>query len=85
VLQGGRLVQAGTPEEIRTSPATPFVARFTGLSSELPVRIRPVEPGLMEVEPPGANGARPLRVRTPADPGAGPSALVMIAPPASGW
>jgi iron(III) transport system ATP-binding protein len=80
VLQQGRLVQAGTPEEIYTRPATPFVARFTGLSGELPVRIRPVEPGLVEVEPDGTNGARPLRVRAPATPAAGPSALLMIRP-----
>jgi iron(III) transport system ATP-binding protein len=56
VLRRGRLVQAGTPEEIYTSPATPFVARFTGPSGELLVRIRPAGPGLMEVEPPGADG-----------------------------
>ena len=80
VLQQGRLVQAGTPEEIYTRPASPFVARFTGLSGELPVRIRPVEPGLVEVEPDGANGARSLRVRAPAGPAAGPSALLMIRP-----
>jgi len=40
VLERGRLVQAGTPEEIYTRPATPFVARFTGLAGELPVRVR---------------------------------------------
>ena len=34
----------------------------------------------MEVEPPGANGARPLRVRAPAAAGTGPSALLMIRP-----
>ena len=34
VLEGGRLVQAGTPEEIYTRPATPFVARFTGPAGE---------------------------------------------------
>jgi iron(III) transport system ATP-binding protein len=79
VLQHGRLVQAGPPEEIYTSPATPFVARFTGLSGELPVRIRAVGPGLVEVEPPGGNGASPLRVRAPAA-AAGPSALLMIRP-----
>jgi iron(III) transport system ATP-binding protein len=39
VLEKGRLVQLGTPEEIYTAPATPFVARFTGLAGELPVRI----------------------------------------------
>ncbi len=36
VLEKGRLVQFGTPEEIYRSPATPFVARFTGLAGELP-------------------------------------------------
>lgn len=36
VLERGQLVQFGTPEEIYRSPATPFVARFTGLAGELP-------------------------------------------------
>jgi iron(III) transport system ATP-binding protein len=40
ILERGRLAQQGTPEEIYTRPATPFVARFTGLSGELPVRVR---------------------------------------------
>ena len=40
VLREGRLVQQGSPEEIYTQPATPFVARFTGLSGELPVRVQ---------------------------------------------
>jgi iron(III) transport system ATP-binding protein len=39
VLENGRLVQAGTPEEVYNSPATPFVARFTGLAGELAVRV----------------------------------------------
>lgn len=36
VLDRGRLVQLATPEEIFRSPATPFVARFTGLAGEIP-------------------------------------------------
>jgi iron(III) transport system ATP-binding protein len=40
VLERGRLVQLGRPEEIYSSPATPFVARFTGLAGELTVRVR---------------------------------------------
>ena len=36
VLEKGRLVQLGTPEEIYQNPASPFVARFTGLSGEIP-------------------------------------------------
>jgi iron(III) transport system ATP-binding protein len=39
VLEEGRLVQAGTPEEIYNHPATPFVARFTGLAGEIRVRV----------------------------------------------
>jgi iron(III) transport system ATP-binding protein len=40
VLENGRLAQQGTPEEIYTEPATPFVARFTGLAGELSARIK---------------------------------------------
>ena len=39
VLEEGELVQAGTPEEVYNHPATPFVARFTGLAGELRVRV----------------------------------------------
>ena len=39
VLEEGLLVQSGSPEDIYQHPATPFVARFTGLAGELPVRV----------------------------------------------
>ena len=39
VLEDGVLVQSGAPEEVYNHPATPFVARFTGLSGELRVRV----------------------------------------------
>ncbi len=35
VLDRGELVQLGTPEEIYRLPATPFVARFTGVSGDV--------------------------------------------------
>ncbi len=38
VLQGGRLVQLATAEELYRRPASAFVARFTGLSGELEAR-----------------------------------------------
>ncbi len=50
VLQKGRLIQFGRPEEVYTRPASPFVARFTGLAGELPVRVTGQAPG------PGASG-----------------------------
>ena len=78
VLERGRLVQAGTPEEIYTRPATPFVARFTGLAGELPVRVRDRNPdGTVLVEP--AEG-HSFRARAPLEPLTGPAALVMIRP-----
>jgi ABC-type Fe3+/spermidine/putrescine transport system ATPase subunit len=36
VLDKGRLVQLASPETVYHRPATPFVARFTGLAGELP-------------------------------------------------
>jgi iron(III) transport system ATP-binding protein len=65
VLQGGRLVQLGTPEEIYASPTSAFVARFTGLAGELPVHVRsdPAADGTVEVEPVGFPASRPLRAR----------------------
>jgi iron(III) transport system ATP-binding protein len=39
VLEEGGLVQSGSPEDVYNHPATPFVARFTGLAGELPVRV----------------------------------------------
>ena len=65
VLQDGVLVQLGTPEEIYSSPASLFVARFTGLSSELDVCVTGdgVVPGHVRVDPIGFSGVRPIEVR----------------------
>jgi iron(III) transport system ATP-binding protein len=67
VLEKGRLVQLGPPEEIYSSPATAFVARFTGLAGELPVRVTAARRagGTIEVEPTGELPlARPLHARS---------------------
>ncbi|MDA8044309.1 MAG: ABC transporter ATP-binding protein [Actinomycetota bacterium] len=50
VLDQGRLVQFGRPEDVYHRPATPFVARFTGLAAEIPGRIVDRGPGPDEVE-----------------------------------
>ena len=77
VLEHGRLVQAGTPEEIYTRPATPFVARFTGLAGEMPVRVgEPGADGTVRVEP---HEGRSFLCRAPAGKLTG-DALVMIRP-----
>jgi iron(III) transport system ATP-binding protein len=80
VLERGNLVQAGPPEEIYTQPASPFVARFTGLSGEFTVRIRDVSgaDGTVEVEVPG--GDQPFRARRPRELPAGRTGLLMVRP-----
>ena len=81
VLERGQLVQQGTPEEIYTQPATPFVARFTGLSGELPVRARGrAADGTVEVELAGPAQARPFQARGPSLPIGEAAALLMVRP-----
>ncbi|MGB6455025.1 MAG: ABC transporter ATP-binding protein [Streptosporangiaceae bacterium] len=71
VLQKGRLVQFGPPEQIYTHPASPFVARFTGLAGELAVHVRGVAPGAngaaagpaVDLEVTGPALLRPARAR----------------------
>ncbi|RWR30283.1 ATP-binding cassette domain-containing protein [Sinirhodobacter populi] len=49
VMGAGRIEQVGRPEEIHDHPATPFVARFLGMTVELPVTLhagRAGAPGL---------------------------------------
>ncbi len=40
VMGAGRIEQTGSPEEIHDHPASPFVARFLGMTVELPVTLR---------------------------------------------
>lgn len=47
IVQRGRLVQIGAPEEIFRQPATPFVAQFLGLENLLPGRTT-AQPGEIE-------------------------------------
>src|ERR1700734_748431 len=71
VLEEGVLVQSGSPEDVYTRPATPFVARFTGLAGELPVRVAGhAGDGALELT---AAAAADAAVRLPAlRPAAGP-------------
>jgi iron(III) transport system ATP-binding protein len=69
VLEEGVLVQSGSPEDVYLHPATPFVARFTGLAGEFPVRVTGHgSDGALEIAAIGADGL-PVRngsVRLPA-------------------
>ena len=39
VMREGRIEQIGTPEELYTTPSTPFVADFVGLSNRVPAEL----------------------------------------------
>lgn len=54
LLDGGRLQQVGTPEELYGSPATMFVAGFIGRASSVPVQVASQDRDLVRVLLPGA-------------------------------
>jgi iron(III) transport system ATP-binding protein len=67
VLQGGNLVQTGTPEEIYRRPAAAFVARFTGLAGSLSGRVLGAEEDAVELAVDAADGTRRVRIAVPTD------------------
>ena len=57
ILEGGRIVQTGSPEEIALTPATAYVAEFVAHMNPLDVlRARSVMTPLAEIAAPGARG-----------------------------
>lgn len=48
IMQAGQIVQRGTPEEVYRRPATPFVARFLGLTNLIPGQVISSEPLCVE-------------------------------------
>lgn len=88
VLHDGRLVQVGTPEEIYHRPATPFVARFTGLAGEIPVlvtanaRVDNGSPAACAVRPRGTAqlGLADITATAPSGAAADREAVLLIRP-----
>jgi ABC-type Fe3+/spermidine/putrescine transport system ATPase subunit len=84
VLDAGRVVQRGTPESIYHHPATPFVARFTGLSGAFRGQVESVIDGLAHVRVGGeliaARAAQGLGVREEAEVLVRPSAVAFPSP-----
>ena len=61
VMEEGRIIQDGTPEELTTEPATPFVAAFTGAELLLDGEVQRVGDGTLDV----ATGGATLVARCP--------------------
>ncbi|MGH9123081.1 MAG: TOBE domain-containing protein, partial [Acidimicrobiales bacterium] len=86
VLCDGKLVQLGSPEEVYERPATPFVARFTGLAGELTVI--PIEPGgdgemvIRLADMDTSTGAEPMVARAPSGAKPGVTASLLVRPAA---
>jgi iron(III) transport system ATP-binding protein len=77
-------VQFGRPEQIYTEPASPFVARFTGLSGELAVRVASQAAadadGTVEIGLDGSALLRPCRARTSVPWASGGDGVLLIRP-----
>jgi iron(III) transport system ATP-binding protein len=94
VLCEGRLVQLGRPEELYLQPASPFVARFTGVAAEVSVAIagppRPMLSGhqtevtgeLVEVRLPGQGPDVSVMANLPRRPGANDGLSMFVRPSA---
>jgi iron(III) transport system ATP-binding protein len=81
VLQAGRLIQHGPPETIYRQPATPFVARFTGLAGVLRGYLSgpgPAGPGPVTVVVPSTDPGRSLELDATAMAELAPGAAVQV-------
>jgi len=81
ILEHGRLVQRGAPETIYGAPATPFVARFTGLSGTLHGRLLASAAGaaeLVHVAIPTSDPSRTLDLNATAMAQLPPGAAVQV-------
>jgi iron(III) transport system ATP-binding protein len=81
VLQSGRLVQCGLPETVYHAPATPFVARFTGVAGELNGHVAGPRDAAGWIPVDTANG--PVLAAEPVQGPPGPDVTVLVRPAAA--
>ncbi|MBI3006855.1 MAG: ABC transporter ATP-binding protein [candidate division NC10 bacterium] len=77
VMEGGRIVQVGTAEDLYARPANAFVAQFIGRTNLLPARVRGTDAAGVEVE---CNG-RILRLPRDSGPGSAGQAVRLAVRP----
>nr|WP_168504385.1 ABC transporter ATP-binding protein [Streptomyces sp. S1D4-11]QIY93121.1 ABC transporter ATP-binding protein [Streptomyces sp. S1D4-11] len=94
VMNHGRIVRAGTPEDVYHRPGSRFVAEFLGRCNFLTGKARSTGTGTWLLETPGLSGGIPFDSETQPGPGPvtvalRPEALTVTAPvtgaPAPGW
>jgi molybdate transport system ATP-binding protein len=81
VLQEGRVVQVGTPDDLVLRPATPFVAAFTGAELLLEGRLEGVDDGLATVALAAGGRIVGVAAETGSEAGSGAAA----GPPPGAW
>jgi len=79
IMERGQIVQQGTPQQVYHRPASPWVARFLGLTNLLPGRVAAAEPGRAAVDT--ALGRLALATEGPR--AAGQAVTVLIRPEAA--
>ncbi|GGE97337.1 ABC transporter ATP-binding protein [Stappia taiwanensis] len=79
VMSKGRVEQTGAPEDVYTTPATEFVARFLGASNIVEARCLAVDGDGVTVEGPGVGRLTLPRERAPQVAGPGPVKLAVRA------
>ena len=79
ILNRGTIEQVGSPEEIYNRPATPFVARFTGMSAQLSGTVAQMRHGTVVVRV----GSHQIAARAGATMRPGDTATIVIRPAAT--
>ncbi|MGQ0812385.1 MAG: ABC transporter ATP-binding protein [Nitrospiraceae bacterium] len=65
VINAGRVLQVGRPQDIYESPATAFVARFVGVSNEIAGLVQGIEDGRGTLAVPECPDMPPIHVQGP--------------------
>ena len=79
VMSNGNVEQIGAPEEVYTTPASEFVARFLGTSNILDARCTGLDASSVALDVPGIGRVEVPRPRAPHITGEGPAKLVLRA------